>query len=758
MSIVKCYYCIPMKYANIILFKKAGDFDQELTYRISEELSGHLKEGFLVEAPFRSKIARGIVTALNDQIPSGITEDKIKPIKKIISEKGLLPHHLTIARFVARYYQTTLGRALRLLIPKALWDGKGQEPGRIFIRLLQNESKEVRGSKAKKILQTLKECGGEIPIEGLKEKVGGFTSATFKKLIELAQIEKIHETAYSAFDPKTVALIEPDKNLTPAQNQGLGEIRASDKPVLVHGVTGSGKTEVYLRLILECAKGGKQSILLVPEIALTPQMISAFAHYFGDRIALFHSKLSDGERAREWWKVRSGYAPLTIGSRSAIFAPVINLGLIILDEEHEWTYKQESAPYYRTHQIAEAMAKLWNARLILGSATPSAESYHKAKAGEYHYFSLPERVSQNEMPVISVVDLRDEFKKRNFSVFSLLLQNKIRDRLEKKEQIILFVNQRGLANAVVCRDCGYTEKCPRCEIALKYHRNYKRSAISNQLRDIPLIADSRSPNSDLLVCHYCQFTKPPSLLCPNCRSPYIKHMGVGTQKVEEEVRRMFPCARVVRADRDTTDNKDGFEPIYHDFVDHKYDILIGTQMVAKGLDFGSVSLIGIVLADIGLNQPDFRSSERLFQILTQVAGRCGRRDKPGEVVLQTYNPDHPTIKRVAQYDYLDFIENDLNGRKAFGYPPFGRMVKFTVVGTDLSHLSKHIEAERQTLEDVSKLHDLNLKILSAPASIPKIADRYYYHILIRSEKPETLFEYWKLPKGWRIDVDPVHTT
>lgn len=395
---------------------------------------------------------------------------------------------------------------------------------------------------------------------------------------------------------------------------------------------------------------------------------------------------------------------------------------------------------------------------------PFDETYHKAKVGEYATASLPDRIHQTEMPQIHLVDLREEFKKRNFSVLSLILQNKIRERLERKEQVILFVNQRGLANAVVCRDCGLTEKCPRCDIALKYHKSYQksdqRSAISDQQNfgSRPLIADRGSLSADQLVCHYCQFIKTPELFCPNCKSANIRYMGVGTQKVEEEVRKLFPQARVVRADKDTTDSKEGFEPIYRDFVDQKFDILIGTQMVAKGLDFGPVTLIGIILADIGLHQPDFRSSERLYQILTQVSGRAGRREQRGEVVLQTYNPTHPTIRMAAEQKYSEFIDLELKNRSAFGYPPFNRMIKFTVVGGDSIALAKHIEIERQTLEDIATVNKLNLKIASAPASIPKISDLYHYHVLIRSERPEVLLDHWKIPKGWRIDVDPVHTT
>jgi primosomal protein N' (replication factor Y) (superfamily II helicase) len=745
-----------MSFAQVIVFKKLGEFDEALTYRIPENLETSVAVGSFVGFPFRTGTGKGIVAAILSQLPTEVPLEKLRDLIGVIGSHRLSENQLKIAKFVADYYRTSLARALRLLVPKALWEGHFEEPHKTFIRLISANPPPLRGKKAQGIIEILRRAGGTLPTEGLKEQSGGFTAETLRRLMEMGVVETVTEALFAPFDPQSVVQKEPEKQLTQKQAEALESIRSADKPMLLHGVTGSGKTELYLRLILETIRQGKQAILLVPEIALTPQTIGYFRETLGDSIAVFHSKLSEGERLKMWWKVQSGSAALAIGSRSAIFAPAKNLGLIILDEEHEWTYKQESAPYYRTHRIAEEMAKLWGAKLVFGSATPSAESFQKTITGEYGIAYLADRIQETEMPLIHLVDLREEFKKRNFSVFSLLLQNKIRERLAKKEQVILFVNQRGLANAVVCRDCGYTEKCPRCDIALKYHKSYQRSAISDQRKTF--VADGRSLMADRLVCHYCQFEKSPELLCPECRSPYIKHVGVGTQRVEEEARKLFPKARVIRADKDTTDGKTGFEPIYHDFLEGKFDILVGTQMVAKGLDFGNVSLIGIVLADVGLHQPDFRSSERLYQILTQVSGRCGRRGERGEVVLQTYNPTHPTIRMAAEQCYPEFIEAELRHRQAFGYPPYSRMIKFTVVGSDLGKLSRHIETERQTLEDISKSNALPITVASAPASISKMADRYYYHVLIRSDKPEILLDHWKIPKGWRIDVDPVHTT
>ena len=741
-------------YVQVIVFRKLGAFDSELTYKISESCG----IGDFVEVPFMKQMLKGVVVSISDVLPDGLSNEKIKPISRIISIPPLSEKSIKLARFIADYYKTSLSRALRLFLPASIWKGNLKVPIQMFYRVGESDIL-LRGERQKMIFEVIKnsQC---ISLTDLK-KTDGFSLASLKTLVKKEVVEEIAEPVFKPFDYKNFSLKESSKILTPDQKEAVSKISKTDRPVLLHGVTSSGKTEIYLRQILETIKSGKQTILLVPEIALTPQTIRYFRDFLGDHIALFHSKLSSGERAKEWWKVKTGYAPLVIGSRSAIFAPVNNLGLVILDEEHEWTYKQESTPYYRTHRVAEEMQKLSDATLIFGSATPSAESYHKSEAGDYELISLKERIHKTELPKIHVVDLRDEFKKRNFSVFSLLLQNKIKERLEAKEQIILFVNQRGLANAVVCRDCGYTEKCPHCDISLKYHRFYETL---NQTRNSKFETRNQSQITnhksqiDRLVCHYCNYSKAPELLCPECQSPYIKHVGVGTQRVEEEVKRMFPRARVVRADRDTTQSGDGFTSIYKDFLEHKFDILVGTQMIAKGLDFSKVSLIGIILADIGLHIPDFRSSERLFQIITQVAGRCGRRGRQGEVILQTYNPDHPTLKKAADHKYDEFITNELKQRQSLRYPPFNRMIKFTVVGIDQQKLSKHIEEEQEVLEDIFKTNNLDVKIVSAPALIPKMSNRYYYHVLLRSENPDIIFSHWKPPKGWRIDVDPIHTT
>jgi len=665
-----------MNYAKVCILKRPGEFDDPLTYLIPEAIRDACKPGQGVKLQLRGSPVTGIIVKTMSQISE--KDLKLKEIDAIIPDLHLSPLQIELADRISKYYRCSMLRTLKLMIPLYLWQGKGS---RVRSKLDEIEACDMSQFPLKKLSHTL----------------------------------------------------------TEDQTAALATIKSSDKPVLLHGITGSGKTEIYLRVILDQISRGKQAILLVPEIALTPQMIDYFKGYFGEHIALFHSKLSSGERLKEWYRAQEGAAPLIIGSRSAVFAPVPNLGVLIMDEEHEWTYKQESSPYYETHYVAEQLHEMTKAHLILGTATPRLETFHKAKEGIYEYIHLPSRVNEGELPKVTVVDLREEFKMKNFSIFSGLLQNKIKDRLEKGEQIILFVNQRGMARAVVCRDCGLSDDCPSCEVSLKLHGG----SFGTVAR---------------LICHYCDFKKDPELSCIHCSSVNIKQAGLGTERVEDDLAKFFPSARVIRADKDTTSDKLGFAPIYEAFKKGEYDILVGTQMVAKGLDFPNVTLIGLVLADIGLHIPDFRSHERLFHLITQVAGRAGRGKELGEVILQTYQPDHAAIKKAADYAYLEFVEDELSFRKRLKYPPFSKLIKFTIVGADPEKLRKYVETEKETIEDILRMNEIECQVLAAPAMIAKLGGQYYYHLFVRGEKPELLFKHWKLPKGWRVDIDPMHTS
>ena len=679
-----------MNYVHIAIFKAPGAFDAPLTYKIPNQLKEVIQLGHVVEVPLKEKQVRGLVVGFLNE-PS--FEVELKEISNLLdwANGGLASQtvppllnefQFNLASQMSIYYHSSLLRCLKLMVPRHLWKGTGRNVLKKFFK------SEVQSAAC--------EASSDIPLKPLK-----------------------HE-------------------LNSNQQRALIEIAQSSKPVLLKGVTGSGKTELYLRLILESVRAGKQAILLLPEISLTPQMVDYFSDYFGSSLAVFHSKLSEGKRLEEWLKVKTGQAKLVIGSRSAIFAPVADLGVLILDEEHEWTYKQESSPYYETHHVAEMLRSMTNCKLIFGTATPRLETLHAAQSGEYQLVELPARINQQALPKVHVVDLREEFKKKNFTIFSGLLFNLIQDRLQKKEQIILFVNQRGAARAVMCRDCGAAMLCPNCEVTLKLHL-------------IP------GQTQGKLMCHYCAYQTHLALSCAQCGSVNIKQVGVGTQRVEQDLIHTFPGIRVLRADKDTTSDKEGFEPIYQAFKKGDYDVLVGTQMVAKGHDFSKVTLIGLILADIGLHVPDFRSHERLFHLITQVAGRAGRAEHVGEVVLQTYQPDHPAIKMAAAYEYEVFAEKELSDRKKLSYPPFSQLIKFTVLGRDLEKLKTHIQTEKEVLEDIFATHQIPAFVLAAPAMVPKIGEFYHYHVLVRSSNIQLILDHWTPPKTWRMDRDPVHT-
>lgn len=485
---------------------------------------------------------------------------------------------------------------------------------------------------------------------------------------------------------------------------------------LIHGVTGSGKTEIYLQLIEKALEIGKQAIVLVPEISLTPQTIERFAGRFKDNVAVLHSRLSPGERYDEWRKIKEGKVQIVVGARSAIFAPFDNLAFIIIDEEHESSYKSSMNPKYSAIEVGEKRCEIEGATLILGSATPSIDSYYKAKKGEFKLLELKNRVNNYEMPEIHVIDMKEELDKGNKSMFSNALYNSILENLKAKKQTILFLNRRGFSTFISCRKCGFVVKCKQCDISMTYHLN-----------------------ENILRCHYCGFTQNPPTICPDCNSKYIKYFGVGTEKVEEEVKRLFPQARVARADVDTTTKKGSHEAIFSKMKKGNIDILIGTQMISKGLDFPNVTLVGIIAADITLNLPDFKASERTFQLLTQVSGRAGRGEYSGKVILQTYEPNHYSILTSKANDYIGFYNKEISIRRAFNYPPFTEIINIIISGEiekDTIEFS-NIFAEKllnriANFSNRLKLEEIFLGPMDAP--IYKIKRKYRRQILIKTEK------------------------
>ncbi len=536
--------------------------------------------------------------------------------------------------------------------------------------------------------------------------------------------------------------------LTPAQGKAVKEILKNDKKnnFLIHGVTSSGKTEIYTQLAKYHIKKDQQTLILVPEISLTPQMIKYFEKSLNLKAAVIHSKLSEGEKYKAWEDIWKNKAKLIIGSRSAIFAPFQDLGIIIIDEEHEFSYKQDNSPRYTTHKIAEKIQELNpNTKIVYGSATPSIEIAENLKDST---ITLKERIGDSQLPDIEIIDLKEEFKKKNYSIFSDRLREELTNTLSKEQQAILFLNRRGSASSIVCRDCGFTASCDNCEIPMTYH--------------------SKTLQNPSLICHHCGKITPPLTTCPNCKSIYIKFLGIGTQKIEADLQVEFPQARVLRADKDTTSTKHGFRHIYESFKNHEADILIGTQMIAKGLHLPKVNLVGVVLSDIGLNIPDFRTAERNFQLMTQVAGRAGRSKEKGKVIIQTYNPDNISLLYTQTNDYEQFFKYERTQRSLLKNPPFSKLAKLIIEAKTLETCKNRSETLEKTLWKTAREQNLtkNLEINMYPAYLMRLRGKYRYIILIKSTSKENLIHKLleKLPKEYiidptiKIDIDPITVT
>jgi len=515
--------------------------------------------------------------------------------------------------------------------------------------------------------------------------------------------------------------------------------QSSSPPVfLLFGVTGSGKTEIYLRALAQVIAAGKRGICLIPEIALTQQTVERFANRFPGRVAVLHSGLSPGEQFDEWQWIMEGNCDVVIGPRSALFAPLSSLGLIIIDEEHEWTYKQEDkSPRYHARDVAIKLAQLSDAVIILGSATPDIGSFHKAQQGEYYLVELKERITPrgySPLPEVGIVDLREELKAGNTSLFSRSLLAAMKETLARGEQIVLFLNRRGTATFVRCRNCGFVFRCPRCSIALTYHSVEKK-----------------------LICHRCRYSIPVPQSCSLCSRRNLRFLGIGTQRIEEEARHFFPEARLLRWDRDVITRKYAHEELLKNFRDHKADVLIGTQMIAKGLDLPQVTLAGVISADTGLNFPDFRSSERTFQLLCQVAGRAGRGVKAGKVIIQTYSPDNYTIEAAARHDYPGFYYKEIDYRRRYNYPPFSQLVRLVYSHTNEELCRREAErVYRLILDERAREDMIDFNIIGpVPAFAFRARGRYRWQLFLRGPDSTRMLSRLTLPRGWTIDVDPV---
>ncbi len=694
--------------AEVIVDVAHSEIDRVFDYSFTDE---NVKIGCRVEVPFGYGTKEGFVIDIKQttDVPAG----KLKSVKKVLDDFPVINDEcLELAKFVKNNYHVPFAAALRLFIPSELRGGRVKERFVSFIRLSGNFTKEEilsslrKGSTAQEgIINRLSEenfCKKSI----LSEEFGAaaITALKQKGFIEEYQ-EKAGRTPY-----KELSGFSKNVTLSDEQTAAIKSITETNKIVtLLFGVTGSGKTEVYLRLINETLKKGRTAIMLVPEIALTPQMLGQLRVRFEGSVSILHSGLSAGERYDEWLRLKTGEARIAIGARSAIFAPLSNVGLIIVDEEHDSSYEAETSPRYKTVEIAVKRAEIDGAKVVLGSATPSIESYDNALSGKYNLAVMKHRINGKNLPEFIVADMRKEIRRGNAGIFSADLKDGLKECLEKGEQAIIFYNRRGYSRQVICRDCGYVAKCENCDISLNYHKDY-----------------------NLLKCHYCGATYKMLTACPECGSINLSYSGAGTQKIVSELQNLFPTARILRMDNDTTKTKDGHFRILKDFSDRKADFLVGTQMVAKGHDFPAVTLVGILDADMSLYFSDYRSGERTFQLITQVAGRSGRADKKGKVVLQTYNPDNAVLTSAIHYDYNGFFERENAVRKATGFPPYALIVRIMIESeNDENALDSLKNIFVKVSEIYDKYRDNFLFFNKMKSPVKRIKNKFRYQILMR---------------------------
>ena len=787
------------------------------TYSVAPDLA--VQPGDIVSVPFGMQVTGGIAIRLSTTPPAGLAPQRIRRIEDVITSGFFPDTYWQLLARIAAYYSSDLMSTIRVALPPGLL-GRSQRrvklsptvpPGaEVFcsqvagrvLRLLQSQKEgdysvnylknQIKGAnrgikelsqrgwienyleppkraqpklktavtlvaqsfledltaRQQEILQILKNRGGELWLKDLIQ-LCRTTSATVKKLETKGYII-LSEREILRKERGVLQAADRPKKLTQAQADALAVINAQQgyAQILLHGVTGSGKTEVYLQAIAPVLERGKSALVLVPEIGLTPQLTDRFRARFGDRVCVYHSKLSAGERYDTWRQTIRGEPQVVIGTRSAIFAPLPNLGLIVLDEEHDSSFKQDRpTPTYHAVKVAQWRAELEQCPVILGSATPSLESLVAVRevqsSPNSFYLSLPERIADRPLPQVSIVDLRQELSRGNRSIFSSSLQQAIVEMQQQGQQGILFIPRRGHSTFVSCRSCGYVMECPDCDVSLSYHHTHEGAA-------------------KLLRCHYCNHTRIQPDICPECNSPYLKFFGSGTQKVTQELGKLFPDLRCIRFDSDTTRNKGAHRQLIDRFIHREADILIGTQMLTKGLDIAGVTLVGIVAADGLLHRSDYRAAERAFQTLTQVAGRAGRGDLPGRVIVQTYAPEHPVIQAVKTHNYQNFSTVELSQRAELNYPPYGNLILIKLSSID----PRAVERAAETLADrLSDSLATEYEILGpAPANVMRVARRYRWQILLkfppaaRESLPDLNQERSHLPQSvsMTIDVDPIN--
>lgn len=701
--------------------------DKTFDYIVPFEYIENIKIGMRVKVPFASRELEGFVLDLVNSVDDNY---ELKEIISIVDTEPILNNELLhLGQFMSKKYFSTLISCYQTMLPKAL---KAQNKTNInkkmikYVELCSNSFPKLKPNQ-EKIVEYLRINGKVKKEEVNKISVSGVNTLIKNGIIIESLIEEYRLVTKDINKEKETFKLTVEQQ--EAKNKILSQTQSS--VFLLHGVTGSGKTVVYMEIVEEMLNRGKDSIFLVPEISLTPQMVYHFKSRFGDEVAVLHSRLSEGEKYDEYRKIVEGKVHIVVGARSAVFAPFKNLGAIIIDEEHTTSYKQDNNPKYSAIEIAIERAKNNNAIVILGSATPSLETYARSIKGLYTLVELKHRVNTNNLPLVEIVDMSKE--KHRGSIFSSRLITEVNKRLEEHEQIILLLNRRGYSSFITCSNCGYTAKCPHCDITLTYHKT------SNTLR-----------------CHYCGYADKMNDICPSCGEKAIKTLGTGTEKVEEEIKKVFN-ARVVRMDLDTTSKKGSHEKIITAFKNHEYDILLGTQMIAKGLDFSNVTLVGVINADTSLMIPNYRSNEYTFQLLMQTAGRSGRGEKNGSVIIQTFNPEHYAITLASKHDYIDFFKQEMEVRRKLSYPPYYYLIYIKVIGKDYNKIS----IESNKIASILTRELKNSKILGpTTCSVFKLNGLFRFGIIIKYKKEEkmeevlqSLVNHYKGNQTVKVDID-----
>ncbi|WP_278199562.1 replication restart helicase PriA [Thermaerobacter marianensis] len=782
----------------------APDVDRVFHFLIPPALEGRLEVGHRVIVPFGPRRVEGTVVGFTGR--AEVPPERLRPVAALQDPVPVLtPALIELARWMEDRYLCLFVQALRAMLPPGARGDRVRLAPRVWVRLTLDpaQAREQAAALARRaprqaaVLERLAELGphGAVPQATLLQAAGASPGAlkalARKGWIALEEREPaLEEPAAAAEPPAPPPPLTPEQEAVwrrleavlvagssaagpaggrvPPGQQGLagepfpaGQAASAGSGVaphgtaggrppaafLLHGVTGSGKTEIYLRAIAAVLAQGQGAICLVPEIALTPQTVARFRARFGNRVAVLHSAMTPAQRLATWRAIRAGRKPVVVGARSAVFAPLPNLGLIVVDEEHETSYKQEETPRYHAREVALARARLEGAAVILGSATPSVETYHRALEGELGLLELAQRVGRRPLPEVEIVDLRQEFEAGHRSLFSRRLLELMRERLAAREQVLLFLNRRGYHTVLLCRECGFVLRCPHCDVSLTVHQ---------------------LPSGRLVCrCHYCDHRQVPPATCPHCGGVAVHPFGLGTQKVEETARKLFPGARIQRMDADVTARRGSHEAIYRQFAAGRIDVLIGTQMIAKGWDVPGVTLVGVVSADTALHMPDFRRQERTFQLLEQVAGRAGRGPRAGRVVIQTYSPDHPCLQAVARHDYRALFDLEVAERRELGFPPFGHLIRAVVAGPERPPVER--AATRLALAWRQAVDDAGVRAgtvtPAAPAPIERLRGRWRWHVLARAAdgaalRAATRTALERLRGAWprdvqvQVDVDP----